>query len=323
MKQVFIKQAIAILTAVLCGGTVSLTGQAYHTNTDIFVADITIGKGKVKLGAPMNITNRSGYDNQPSFTPDSKYILYVSQREGGFQGNMQTDIFRYSLREKLSTQVTKTPESEYSPTVMQNLRHISVVRVEEDSTQRLWSFDLRGANPQVVLPNVTRIGYYAWMDTSVVALYKLADSLLPATLHIASTKAGTSEQAFPNIGRCIQKIPGLQPNAFFVSFIHKLSEQQWFINSMNAFTGRSITLTEALPGVEEHVWILDRNDKTNNALQVLMPLGKKIYHRIPAQSGSAWREIADVSSVPKLKAITRLAVSPDYTTIAFVAEMEE
>jgi hypothetical protein len=323
MKHLFIKQALATLTAVLCYGTVSVMAQAHHSNTDIFLSDITIGKGTVKLGAPVNITNRSGYDNQPSFTSDSKFILYVSHREGGFQGKMQTDIFRYSMREKLSAQVTRTPESEYSPAVMQNLRQISVVRVEEDSTQRLWSFDLRGENPQVVLPNIKRIGYYAWMDTSIVALYKLADSLLPATLHIASTKAGTSEQAFPNIGHCIQKIPGLQPNAFFVSFIHKLSEQQWFINSMNAFTGRSVTLTEAVPGGEEHVWILDRTDKTNNALQVLMPLGKKIYHRIPAQSGSTWREIADYSSVPKLKAITRIAASPDYTKVAFVAEMEE
>ena len=53
-----------------------------------------------------------------------------------------TFIATTSPRERLS-QVTNTPEAEYSPTVTPDRRHISVIRVEADGTQRLWRFAIR------------------------------------------------------------------------------------------------------------------------------------------------------------------------------------
>jgi len=53
--------------------------------TDIFVVDLTTTPGgKLKLGQPVKITNWAGYNNQPSFLPDGKSILYTShQRQAG------------------------------------------------------------------------------------------------------------------------------------------------------------------------------------------------------------------------------------------------
>jgi Tol biopolymer transport system component len=50
----------------------------------------------------------AGYNNQPSFLPDGKTVLYTSFRNG------QTDIYRYDLSTGKTTQVTNTTESEYS-----------------------------------------------------------------------------------------------------------------------------------------------------------------------------------------------------------------
>ena len=43
-------------------------------------------------GPWINISNSPGYDNQPSFLPDSSAVLFSSNRDG-----KQTDIYRYDI----------------------------------------------------------------------------------------------------------------------------------------------------------------------------------------------------------------------------------
>ena len=79
-------------------------------DTEIFLAPLTPG-ATPRVGAPVNITRSPGYDNQPSFTPDGRAILFTSMR-----GGTQTDIYRYDVASGETARVTNTPESEYSPT---------------------------------------------------------------------------------------------------------------------------------------------------------------------------------------------------------------
>src|SRR5262249_3472162 len=147
--------------------------------SDIYLVDLKRQhNGAMKFSQPMKITNTVGYNNQPSFMPDGKSILYTSIRE------KQADIFGYDLRTSKTVQNTNTPESEYSPTLMPDGKTISVVRVEADGTQRLWKFPLAGGAPSLILEKTKPVGYHLWIDNYTLALFILGGTGKPNTLQI-------------------------------------------------------------------------------------------------------------------------------------------
>jgi len=111
-----------IATATVFLGTAASAQQpaAPVPPPDIFLASLDITRGTPRVGAPMNFTDRPGYDNQPSFTSDGRAVLFTSVR-----ADAQADIYRYDIAAKRATRVTATaPESEYSATAIEGGRAI-------------------------------------------------------------------------------------------------------------------------------------------------------------------------------------------------------
>lgn len=270
-------------------------------DTDIFLAALQTTDGRLTVGPAMNITKSPGYDNQPAFLPDSGALLFTS-----ICGGRQTDIYRYDLSSKETTRVTSTPESEYSPTIMSDRQHMSVVRVEADQTQRLWKFTLDGKSPEVVLPNVKPVGYHAWLDAHTVALYVLGQ---PSTLQIADTDTGAIETVARDVGRSLQKIP----NAGAVSFVQRdqASQPTFWIRAFDLRIRQITELTRALPGGGEPdvAWTPDGTLLTAHEGALF---GWRLGER-------AWTRIADLDAVG-VRGVTRLAVSPDGRWLALVGE---
>lgn len=262
-------------------------------DTDIFLAPLVEQGGRLRLGEPVNLTRRPGYDNQPHFTPDRRALLF-SASDGG-----QTDIFRLDLAGGELRRLTRTPESEYSPTPLPD-GGFSVVRVEADSAQRLWRFSDTGADPALVLPGVQPVGYHAWADRHTVALYVLGD---PATLQLADTRTGRTETLARGIGRSLQRIPGR--NA--VSFVERVSDAESWISEVDVATGSIRRLVRAPGGGDFHAWTPDGT--------LLMSEDSRILLWDPARGGE-WREIADLAPLR----VSRLTVSPDGSRLALVAE---
>ena len=61
-------------------------------STEIYLAEITRDDGGLRLGEPVNVTSREGYDNQPYFLPDGRRLVYTSIDESG-----QADIWAYDV----------------------------------------------------------------------------------------------------------------------------------------------------------------------------------------------------------------------------------
>lgn len=284
--------AVAAISLIL-GPSTSLTAQA-PTGSDIFLIPVAHERGAMRFGAPQNITGRSGYDNQPSFTPDGTSILYTSIRDG------QADIFRYEIASHSTRQVTRTAESEYSATVMPGGDAFSTVRVEADSSQRLWAFDLDGDNPYVLLEELRPVGYYAWIDTATVALFVLGS---PPNLHIVDLRSGRSEIVAHDIGRSLHKIPGRQA----VSFVHRMESGSW-IAEVDVASHEIRHLVPPVRGNEFYVWM--------PSAHMLTGAGTKIFRWTGA---GEWQEVADFTD-GTISGITRLALSPDGSWLAVVAE---
>jgi Tol biopolymer transport system component len=282
--------------------------QAAPPATEVYLAPLSIAGGHVTVGTPVNISNDPDYDNQPIFLPDSSAILFTSRRDG-----KQTDIYRYDLKTKKVTQLTHTPENEYSPLVTPDGKTFSTVRGDK---QELWRFDLDGTNPRLAYAHKGLIGYHVWIDDHRLAVFVLGANGAPATLQLVDTTAGTAEVIESNIGRSLLMRPGHKT----VSYVSKAQSGAWVIKQLAPASRETTTITETIKGSEDLTWLPEDI--------ILMGQGTKLFASargvIGATGGMAaesrsWTEVADLASAG-LTRITRLAASPDGKWLALVAE---
>lgn len=278
--------------------------------TEVYVATLSVSPSAWTLGKPVNISNSPGYDNQPFFAPDGNMLYFTSSRGAAAAGSAapQTDIYRYDLATKAVTQVTSTPESEYSPTVTPDGKGISVIRVEADQTQRLWKFSRDGKNPSLVLTDIKPVGYHAWLDDRRLALFVLGQ---PATLQVADTSTGKAEIVARNIGPSVVKMP--KGGASFVQQSGEGSARTFTITQVIVENGKAVTrpLTTAMAGATQ-VQVAWTPDGT-----LLMAHAGSLHAWRQGEKG--WRVVADLNALG-FEGVTRLAVSPKGDRIALVAE---
>lgn len=269
-------------------------------SSDIFLMRILTGGDSLRLGAAQNVTRRPGYDNQPVFLTDASGILYSAIDSSG-----QADIWQYDLRSRRRTRLTRTAESEYSPTMMPGSTRFSVVRVERDSTQRLWSFRLDGSDPQLVLESLAPVGYHAWLDQFRLAAYVLGT---PSSLHVIRRDGSEDEVRATHIGRAIQRVPAQN----WYSFVQLDSTRAPWIVAQPFEGGPVSRLVRLNEDNEFYTWAPD------GAL-LSATKGTVVRWNGVGGEGSAWVPIATLVPLA-MRNISRLAVSPDGRWLAAVAE---
>jgi hypothetical protein len=265
--------------------------------TDIWVADLTLRDGRLAIGTPMNLTVHPGYDNQPAFLLDGSGMLYT--RIGA---DAQADVWRYDFAARMARAIITTPESEYSPTPIPGGGGISVVRVERDSTQRLWRFDADGSNPALLLERLKPVGYHAWTGTSTLALYVLGT---PNALVLAAAGGDRADTVARDIGRSPQSIPGRHA----ATFVQRVDTTESWLAEVDGDTHAVRRLVRLPPGADFHAW-------TPGGL-VLTTDGATLY-QWDARAGGPWVRVANLHALG-LREVTRLAVSPAGDRLALVA----
>ncbi len=280
----------ALLTLVLVSFNFTLFAQL--PETDIFLSTISKTKTGLQFSTPENITNRPGYDNQPSFTPDGKNILFVAIAD-----TTQSDVYTYSLLSKKITQVTHTHVSEYSPTLNEKTNLYTVVRVDADSGQRLYHLSAKNPATVSVIPNSDSVGYYCELNDSMIAMFILG----PAnTLQVLNTKTGERKLIASDIGRCFR----LSANNKRMYFVIKGNDVEWFIYSMDCKTLETERVAPTLSGSEDYTLLAD--DK------IIMGKDAQLF----ILENNSWKKLADFSAT--IHSFYRIAVNRDGTLLALV-----
>jgi hypothetical protein len=292
------------------------------TDTEVFVAVLTGTGAALAIGPPINISNNSGYDNQPAFSADGTQVYFASTRGSAAPPRdpatqtasslPKTDIFRYEILSRQLFRITQTPESEFSPTVMPDGIHLSMIRVEADGTQHLCTVepaDVPRRDTTVLLSAVKPVGYHAWIDAARVALYVLGASGQPSTLQIASLQDGRTQTVATDIGRSLQRMPSGS-----ISFVQRETVgtvATAVLKELDVGSLDTRVLVRFAPGTADPLvtWMPDGT--------ALTAAGSTIYRW---HSGDQdWTVAAHLDGFG-LHDITRLAVSPKGDRIAIVAQ---
>ncbi|NIP82524.1 MAG: hypothetical protein GWM90_26205, partial [Gemmatimonadetes bacterium] len=149
---------------------------------------------------------------------------------------------------------------------------------------------------------VAPVGYHAWIDDNTVALFVLGD---PPTLRVADLGTGGARVVAEDIGRSLQPIPGTRD----VSFVQRHPDGTATIMRLPGDGGDPVPIVEAVAGGDFHAWAPDGT--------ILMAAGAVVHAASPAETRT-WTPVADFSRLGI--SISRLAVSPDASQIALVAE---
>ena len=298
--------ALGLTVALGCGlaqvQVVSQQPASAPPATDIYLVSLTAGLGSMSASRPSPVAVAPGYDNQPMFSPDGGRILFAANRDG-----KQIDIFQFERASGKVSQLTWTPENENSPTLLPEGAGppggFSVVRTEPDKTQRLWRFDARGGNPQVVLADVKPVGYHAWIDANIVALFVLGP---PSTLRIANVATGQAEIAAENIGRSLHRVPGTRS----ASFVHQEKPGEFWIKQIEVGSKKIDPVVKTVEGSTDRdmAWMPDGRT-------ILTSAGTKVFAW--TRGGEGWAEVFDAAA-HSLGNVSRLAVSPKGDAVAIV-----
>jgi len=261
--------------------------------TDVWLLELVEEADALRAVEPRNLTNRPGYDNQPYFMPAGE-LLFV-QMEGE-----RTDLWRWNAETERSTRVTATPqESEFSPTpIPESEGGISYIRSKTETSGRLWRMPRAGAAAEIVFADLGPVGYHAWFDADYVALWRLQD---PSLLQLVELDTQETRTLATGVGRSPQSVP----NRRAVSFT-RATDDGTVVEVYDLDRNRTEALALLPEGGEFHAW-------TPNGI-LLSSAGSRVF----SWREGGWQQVVDLAHL-RLN-LSRLAVSPDGTQLALVAE---
>ena len=267
--------------------------------TELFLTGIEIKNNLIKVKKIEKISSHTGYNNQPAFINKDKDILFTSNAEG----DKKTHICNYNISSKKIKRISITNTSEYSAQVLPNQTDFSVVMVEEDSTQRIWVFDLlKGENKSCLSQQTDSVGYYTWLSKDSLLYYKLTN---PHSLHALNIKTNQDVWLCNSPTRSFKKV---NPSTFFY-VIHEESQNTVYL--FDIFTKKATPFAiDNVSANQDYIW--------NANLGLLKSEAGKIYRY--STDTKVWAELADFTSYG-IKKISRFAISNNGKYLALVSNL--
>jgi hypothetical protein len=242
------------------------------------------------------VTDREGYDNQPMFSPDGRYLLFSSDRTG------HVETWSYDLESGASTQITAPPADKFSPTPIPGTGGSAISVVYDDTLssnpikQGLWKFAFDGSNEPGPLADVDMVAYYTWVGTDRVLFLRLSE---PNTLQLVNLADSSTEIIEEGLVLSLHKIPGEEASAYFIF-------QEDGPATIKRFDWNTKTVSDLAPGLHGSKYFGITNSGT------LLMVGEGLLFAFAPGEDTDWREVNDLG----LAGDSRISVSPDGTLMA-------
>lgn len=258
--------------------------------TDIWL--FALSDSEVSMVA--RVTDRDGYDNQPSFSKDGRRLLFTSDRTG------KADTHVYDLLTGTVTRVTHSVADKYSPTVIPGTgdRQFAVVHSDSVTMQGLWRYDIDGASPPRPIGSIDSVAYFAWMDASRVLLWRLST---PPTVLVLNAESDEKHIVAQDSAFSFKP----HPSGNATSYLARWSGRHAEIRNTDNRSLETTVVAPILGDGRDFAWTPDG--------RLLMMDDSSLYAFHPGES-PAWTLLADLG----VAGGTRIAVSPDGTLIAVV-----
>ncbi|CAM4126105.1 MULTISPECIES: TolB family protein [Shewanella] len=199
-----------------------------------------------RLGEPIKVSDRAGYDNQAAFSFDGKQLVFASDRAGS-----HNDIYRFDIATGRIDALTHTPEiSEYSPQLTAHA--LTYVAEQGVPHQSIWQQSpSEQASPQRAVASLIPAGYYAKLEglgTLIWARYAYSLYYEPE-----GEQADERHFVINNAGRSLHALPSLKQ----FSYLHKRIDGERVISLFDPHTGSHTPLIDVGQGSEDYAWSSD------------------------------------------------------------------
>lgn len=263
---------------------------------DIYLADLH----QQKISHVKKVNNNSGYQNQPAFSSDGRFLYWTSEQKNGDASQM--DIASLELSTGKTGLYRATTLSEFSPTVLPDAA-LSAVVVEADGTQRLWRIPAQG-EAKALFAEPKDVGYHAWGPQGDLLLFILGKDEADHQIAYRSS-TGELKTLAKNIGRALAWRPGSQQGYFTEKQGDRLS-LSWFDTGSNTLKSKQLLLPQAGQDLR---WL--------NTNTLLVSAGSSIYSWQPgANSWQLWLDLSKSCN----GSVSRFSISPDQQKLAFVCQ---
>jgi len=269
---------------------------AQAADSEIFLFSLDKKDGKYVFTGGENITKNKGYDNQPSFSLDSKSILFTSIRNDD-----DSDIYEYSLGDKKLAAITNSQESEYTAKELDK-NTVTFVREGLDQEMTVISRDRATGKETNAFKVKDPIAYYAFNskgDALVWIRYAFWMSWINTEKSINRYVANYAQPSVPHL------IPGTDK----FSFMQRHPDDSLWIKEFDPANESVRPIVQAKDGKKDYCWLADGS--------LLIGSGTKLF-RFDEKKDKTWVEIADLNSFG-IKDITRMSTSPDGKHLALVS----
>ncbi|RKQ69598.1 WD40 repeat protein [Litorimonas taeanensis] len=277
--------------------------KASFPETEIFLFDLKLGD-TVSIANGRNVTLRAGYDNQPSFTPDSRAFLYARSDD------FQTDIYEYSLVDGTTRQITRTETNEFSPVATPDNASISFVSDGPGAWQTVEV--IARNNPEIskrLLPGDTLrepIGYYSWNHATDDVLYW---SRYGFNISLTHKDKKTSDYI---TGDAVPSTPYVIPGTNQFSFVHRQGNESVWIKALDPKTKSVRPLTPIKGTNANYGWSPEGS---------IFIIEKDTLYRWKEGPSDGWESLADLTEYGLVNA-ARLSISPDGKKLAIVGQVK-